>query len=148
MTADILHIGHIKFLEECSSKCDCLIVGVMTDECVKKYKKTYPILTYKERMRIVNSLDMVDTVVPQDTFEMIKNIKRYKPDIVFDSTNHDRKLTYKYARKQGCRVTKIPYSDEQSSTKIKEKIYATRLVAEANELQNIIAPNPTYKYFS
>jgi len=98
------------------------MVGVMTDKCVKEYKGKRPIMSFDERCEVVGAIRHVDCIVPQDTFEMTGNIKEYTPDIVFDSTNHDRKASYKYAKEQGCRVIKIPYLSAISSSKIKDRI--------------------------
>lgn len=112
ITADILHYGHLHFLLQCRKRCDKLVVGIMTDRCVKEYKGEYPIMSEKERELIVKSLVMVSTTVLQDTFEFPDDIcSGY--DIVFDSNQHNR---------TGADVL-IPYTEGISSTIIKEKIY-------------------------
>lgn len=95
LTADPLHIGHIKYLKECKSMCEILIVGIMTDECVEQYKGKAPIMSQKERREMVSSLRMVDRTQYQTEFEFTHDVMRcknfYKDDyIIFDSTEHDR----------------------------------------------------------
>ena len=50
MTADFLHIGHINAIKECKNHCKNLIVGVMTDECVKSYKHKKVVLNLKRNI--------------------------------------------------------------------------------------------------
>ena len=49
-TFDLFHSGHIKFLETCKSFGDYLIVGIISDENVKSYKR-YPVLKLKDRQK-------------------------------------------------------------------------------------------------
>jgi len=78
-TFDLLHIGHIDSLEH--SKClgDILIVGLNSDESVKRYKgHLRPIVPVAERARMLSSLTCVDYVVifEQDTpMELLMEIK-------------------------------------------------------------------------
>ena len=96
MTADFLHIGHIKFIQQCKKKCDKLIVGVMTDECVYKYKGHYPIMNTAQRVELVSSIKDVYKVYIQKTFAFPHHIlsTRYihgKDFIIFDTIEHNRK---------------------------------------------------------
>ena len=108
VTADILHIGHIQFLTDCKSLCDHLTVGVMSDECVKKYKGYIPIISFDQRAAVISKLEMVDHVVKQDTFDFPKTYYH----ILFDSVEHQR---------QGATVY-MSYTKGISSTIIKERI--------------------------
>lgn len=61
---DILHIGHITFLEKAKSAGDILIVMLESDEQIKKYKgDNRPFNTQEDRARILASLSMVDVVL-------------------------------------------------------------------------------------
>jgi len=80
-TFDIIHLGHIKYLEEAKSMGDELIVVVAHDNTVRK-KKHEPIMPQEVRRRIVESLKPVDKAVngrDGDIFEIEKEIK---PDII------------------------------------------------------------------
>jgi len=123
VVADILHTGHILFLENAKSF-GKLIVGVLTDEAVQE-KKPKPILSFKERVDIIRELKCVDAVVAQETYSPIENIKAIKPDILIESTSHtekDLQETYKVAKDLNIRVLKLPYYPSQSSTNIKKCI--------------------------
>ena len=116
VTADILHYGHLIFICQCRSKCDYLIVGIMTDECVKKYKKRYPLFSQIYRMVMVGNLKQVNKTIYQNDFEFDLEMlrKRHKVDIIFDSEEHkeERKGADCY----------IPYTNGISSSWIKWKI--------------------------
>ena len=80
---DILHAGHVKYLEEAKSFADILIVGLNSDDSVKRLKgKNRPINSFEDRARVLAALECVDFVVGfgEDTpYELIKAIK---PDIL------------------------------------------------------------------
>ena len=76
---DILHVGHVKYLEVAKSYGDILIVGLNADSSVQKLKgQTRPINSQNDRAYILASLESVDYVVifDEDTpYELIKLIK-------------------------------------------------------------------------
>src|SRR3990167_3688761 len=60
---DILHAGHISYLETAKSKADILVVALNTDSSVKKIKgHSRPIFALKDRQRVVAALESVDYV--------------------------------------------------------------------------------------
>lgn len=96
MTADFLHIGHIKAMKESLVYCNNLIIGLMTDECVKEYKGNFPIMDFQERKEVLESIKFIHKVVGQDSFEFPHHIIRLKEFygdqfLIFDSTEHKRK---------------------------------------------------------
>lgn len=90
MTADFLHVGHIRFLRRCKGHCDHLIVGVMSDDCVEQYKGKRPIMNERERQEILRAIEDVDSVTLQTTFEFPKQIVDDPDFVVFDSDEHRR----------------------------------------------------------
>ncbi|RBQ29856.1 D-glycero-beta-D-manno-heptose-7-phosphate kinase [Aliarcobacter vitoriensis] len=76
---DILHVGHVKYLEEAKSYGDVLILGLNADSSVRKLKgETRPINTQDDRAYILASLESVDYVVifeEETPYELIKLIK-------------------------------------------------------------------------
>jgi len=75
---DILHRGHASYLEKAKALGDTLIVGLNSDESIKKLKgNSRPINTLEDRAFVLSALESVDYVVPftQDTpYELIKKI--------------------------------------------------------------------------
>ena len=81
---DILHRGHIELFRYAKSLGDELVVGIDTDEKVKKDKGTNrPINNLQDRIYMLQSIKYIDKVVPFDTTkELDDTLKWYKPDIM------------------------------------------------------------------
>lgn len=62
---DPLHVGHVQYLENSALEADALIVGVNSDEWLKRKKGAF-FMPFEERARIVKALRCVDFVVPFD----------------------------------------------------------------------------------
>ncbi len=95
VTADFLHVGHVRFIKNCSDKCEKLVVGIMSDECVEKYKGARPVMNQYERNEIIKSLKLVHATVIQSTFEFphfIHTTKHFWGDdfVIFDCDEHKR----------------------------------------------------------
>ncbi len=89
---DILHIGHIKFLQEAKKMGDILIILLESDKRVKKIKgKNKPIFKLIERAQMLAALSFVDYIIllpymneDKDYENMIIN---FKPDIIAATSN-------------------------------------------------------------
>jgi len=80
---DILHVGHVKYLEKAKKLGDILIVGINSDNSVKKLKgDKRPINNLYDRSCVLASLNSVDFVIPFDEETPIKLIKAIVPDIL------------------------------------------------------------------
>ncbi len=124
VVADLIHIGHLKYLQACAGLCDQLIVGVLTDGATME-KKPKPIISFGERLEIVKHIKYVDVAVKQSDYSPCGNIYQLRPDVVFESTSHSDELiekTTQVAKSVGSRIIVMPYYDGQNSTRIKEKI--------------------------
>ena len=79
---DILHVGHIRFLQSIAKIADILIVCVNSDESVKRLKgEGRPIIPLAERMEILDALECVDYVVAFDEDTPCEILAKIKPDI-------------------------------------------------------------------
>ena len=98
---DILHIGHVKFLEACKKidKESKLIVVISRDSTVLKEKGKKPVMTEEERRQIVESLKPVDKAVlgyeGPDKFRIVEELK---PDIIV--LGYDQNWDEKYLKEQ------------------------------------------------
>lgn len=80
---DILHAGHVAYLQEARALGDRLVVAVNTDESVRRLKgPERPIVPLAQRMAVLEALDAVDWVVPFGTDTPRELIARVKPDIL------------------------------------------------------------------
>ncbi len=80
---DIIHAGHIKYLERAKALGDVLIVGINSDSSVKKIKgPSRPVVRQGDRAAIVAALKPVDYVSIFNDAIPIKLIKAIKPDVL------------------------------------------------------------------
>lgn len=122
--ADLLHVGHLNHLEACKKLCDKLVVGVLTDGAIME-KKEKPIISFDERLRMVQALECVDIAVSQETYSPLPNAVSMEVDTLFESTSHTPEAILSAKRKicaYGGRVIVMPYYGGQSTTEIKRKI--------------------------
>ena len=64
---DLLHAGHVLMLEEASSRCDYLLVGLQTDPSVDRPTKNAPVQSLEERLIQLKAVRYVDEVVIYET---------------------------------------------------------------------------------
>ena len=77
---DILHAGHVAYLEQARHHCDCLIVSLNTDASVKKYKDPgRPLVPQKQRARVIAALACVDYVTFHGERRMRKTLEILRP---------------------------------------------------------------------
>ncbi len=122
---EILHPGHIEILERAKSLGDILIVGINSDNSVKKIKGEKKIILSEEsRLRIISSLEMVDYVIlfDEDTPENL--IAELKPDIHVKGGDYkiNNLPEAKIVESYGGKIYIIPLLKEFSTTKIIERI--------------------------
>jgi len=123
---DLFHIGHLNILKQAKSMCDKLIVGVTTDEYVKKYKNNLPSISYSDRAEIVRSIKFVDSVIPQNDHNKFEAWEKLKFDLIF--VGDDWYNTQKWNeiesefKKVDVKVIYFPRTPVVSSTKIKNDL--------------------------
>lgn len=79
---DLLHVGHVRSLRVSRSLGDLLIVGVNSDESVRRLKGPHrPILPAAERVEILAALEDVDYLTIFDELTPVAALERLKPDI-------------------------------------------------------------------
>jgi rfaE bifunctional protein nucleotidyltransferase chain/domain len=87
---DIIHAGHVDYLEKAKQKGDYLIIGLNTDQSVSRIKgEDRPIVDEVSRSRVLAALEFVDAVVlfDEDTpYDLIKNLK---PDILVKGKDYN-----------------------------------------------------------
>ena len=91
---DILHSGHISYLEQARSFGDELYVVVACDDTVRR-KKHEPITNENMRVRLVNSLKPVDKAILGTNGDMFTVIDEIRPDIIvlgYDQTFDEKEL--------------------------------------------------------
>lgn len=80
---DILHYGHVKYLQDARSKGDYLVVAVNSDSSIKKIKaRNRPVIGQSDRLKTLAALSSVDFVVLFNEDNPLRLIKALKPDIL------------------------------------------------------------------
>ncbi len=121
---DLFHIGHLNILRNSKLACDYLIVGVTTDELSFFGKGIHPVIPFDERMAIVGSVQYVDMVVPQTSYDKFEAWNNLKFNIMF--VGDDWKGTEKWNSLEkefagfGVKIVYFPYTSHTSSTKLRE----------------------------
>ncbi|MEA3254555.1 MAG: adenylyltransferase/cytidyltransferase family protein [Candidatus Altiarchaeota archaeon] len=102
---DILHPGHIFFLEEAKKLGDELIVVVARDKTVKR-RKNNPVIPEKQRLEVVKALKPVDKALLGDEGDLFKPIQEINPDIIAlgRDQHFDEEWLVKELRKRGLRA--------------------------------------------
>jgi glycerol-3-phosphate cytidylyltransferase len=68
---DLFHIGHLNIIKRAKDLCNVLIVGVNTDELVMEYKGHNPVISFPERIAIVEAIRYVDMAVAQKSLDKL-----------------------------------------------------------------------------
>jgi FAD synthetase len=130
---DLLHLGHVKFLEEAKKaggEDAELVVVVARDRTVEETKGSKPIMPENQRRALVDSLKVVDeAVLGFKSLDIGDVIERVKPDVIalgYDQTEMETRVQ-EYVRKHGLsvkvvRVGKFESEELDSSSKIRQKI--------------------------
>ena len=122
---DILHLGHIDYLIKAKDQGDILIVGVNTDESVRKIKKAgRPITDEKSRSTIIAALHFVDAVVLFDEETPFEQIKFIQPDILVKGSDYNAEdiVGYDIVMAKGGKVVTIDFLPGYSTSAIEDKI--------------------------
>ena len=119
---DMFHIGHLNILKRAKAQCDYLIVGVSTDELVRHDKNKSPIISFDERVKIVEAIKYVDEVVPQVDKNKFSAWQKYKFDKMFVGDDWKGTSVWNGFEKQfsevGVEIVYLPHTDGISSTKL------------------------------
>jgi D-beta-D-heptose 7-phosphate kinase/D-beta-D-heptose 1-phosphate adenosyltransferase len=118
---DILHVGHVKYLQEAKSYGDVLIVGLNSDSSVRELKgPTRPVNVQEDRAYILAALESVDYVVlfsEETPHELIKNIE---PDILVKGGDYEGKSVVGAEFAKELRL--VQFVDGKSTTATIERI--------------------------
>jgi len=123
---DLIHAGHVDYLEQAKSQCDKLIVGINIDASIQKYKgNDRPIISEKHRLKTLAALESVDYVFLFDERRNAQNIQLLKPHIYFKAGDYSAsQLTSKEIVEQSDgEVRLIPIEEKISTTEIIERIH-------------------------
>ncbi len=122
---DLIHAGHIDYLTKAKTLGDVLIVGLNSDESVRRIKgDKRPILKEEERSFIVSNLKPVDYLVIFDEDTPANLIESLIPDILVKGADWelDEIIGREVVEENGGQVMAIKFANEQSTSKIIDSI--------------------------
>ncbi|MDQ4075781.1 MAG: D-glycero-beta-D-manno-heptose 1-phosphate adenylyltransferase [Chloroflexota bacterium] len=122
---DILHRGHITYLSRAKALGDVLIVGVNSDESVRRLKgESRPINTLEDRVQVLAALSCVDYVVPFGEDTPSELIRAIRPDVFVKGGDYTLEMLPEapLVTELGGEVRILPYLEDRSTTGIIERI--------------------------
>jgi D-beta-D-heptose 7-phosphate kinase/D-beta-D-heptose 1-phosphate adenosyltransferase len=122
---DILHRGHITYLNRARTLGDVLIVGVNADDTIRRLKgPSRPINTLEDRIQVLAALSCIDHLVAFDEDTPCNLIRVVRPDVFVKGGDYTRERLPEapLVEEHGGRVQILPYLHDRSTTGIIEKI--------------------------
>ncbi len=122
---DLLHSGHVSYLEHARRTADFLIVGVNSDRSVRALKGAgRPVNSEQDRQRVLAALGCVDFVVLFDEDTPHRLITTLMPDVLVKGADwsEDEIVGATEVKAAGGRVVRVPFTHQCSTTALIEKI--------------------------
>ena len=127
---DLLHRGHVRYLEEARDWGDILVVAVNSDHSVRQIKgPSRPILNQEERSEVLAALHCVDVVIIFEEPDPLAVIEQIRPDVLVKGADWSRNqiIGADFVESIGGRVVQVPFLKGASTTGIIERIVANCL---------------------
>jgi len=122
---DILHRGHVEYLEKAKKYADILVLGLNSDSSVRRLKgEPRPYVNEADRAYILSRLEAVDIVCLFDQDTPLELLKRVKPDFLIKGGDYklDQIVGRELVESHGGQVLTIPFIEGKSSTSIIDQI--------------------------
>ncbi|MEA5428102.1 MULTISPECIES: D-glycero-beta-D-manno-heptose 1-phosphate adenylyltransferase [Arcicella] len=122
---DIVHLGHIDYLEKARNLGDKLILGLNTDASVKRLKgETRPVVNEYARSRMMAAFEFIDAVILFDEPTPLEVIQEIQPDILVKGDDYvvETIVGADFVMGKGGEVKTIPLVKGYSTTSLIEKI--------------------------
>ena len=122
---DILHIGHIEYLREAKKLGDILVIGLNSDDSVKRLKGAdRPVNCLRDREEMLSALGFVDYVIPFEEDTPLRLIEEIIPDVLVKGGDYhvENIVGAEVVRRNGGTVKVIPYVPGHSTSATIEKI--------------------------
>ena len=122
---DILHRGHVEYLSKAADLGDILIIGLNTDDSVRRLKgQSRPVNDEKARAVVLAALEFVDAIMFFEEDTPYNLIKRVQPDVLVKGKDYKAEdiVGYDIVTAKGGKVETIELVDGFSTTSILERI--------------------------
>lgn len=121
---DLLHVGHVRYLQQAKSLGNFLVIGVNSDASVKRLKgPTRPVQSEGDRAEILSALGAVDAVVIFDEETPYELIKALQPDVLVKGGDWpvDKIVGHDIVLAKGGEVRSLQFVEGRSTTEIIRK---------------------------
>lgn len=125
---DILHVGHLRYLQEARSLGNMLVVGLNSDQSVRRLKgPTRPIQNEKDRAELLLGLECVDAVVIFDEDTPLRLIEQVRPDVLVKGGDWEvsQIVGSDFVQSYGGQVKSLPFHPGRSTSSIVDKVRRT-----------------------
>ncbi len=122
---DILHVGHVRYLNAAKALGEVLVVGLNSDASVRRIKGAHrPINAEQDRAEILAALACVDYITVFEEPDPLAVIQAVAPDVLVKGADWEvsRIVGADFVRGYGGRVVRIPVVEGVSTTRLIEKI--------------------------
>ena len=152
MIGDIMHPGLINIINE-GAKYGDVMIGLFTDKAIATHKRL-PYLTYEQRKNVIENIKGVSSIVPQDEWNYVPNLLKYKPDYIIHGDDwqqgpdkYIRDEVFKVMEKLGGKVIEIPYTKGISASALKEEIDSLGVTPQQRlaSLRRLISAKPVVR---
>ena len=120
---DLIHVGHVRYLEAAKALGDVLVVAVNTENSIRPGREV-PINSFEERIEVIAALDAVDYAVPLDAILPNDLIELIRPDIQAKGTDYtlDQMPEREVVERSGGRIEFVGDDKTHSSTELRRKL--------------------------
>jgi D-beta-D-heptose 7-phosphate kinase/D-beta-D-heptose 1-phosphate adenosyltransferase len=124
---DVLHAGHVQYLQEAKAQADLLVVGLNSDSSVRALKGDgRPVNTVEARALVLSALEAVDYLTVFDDVTPLELIRAVRPDVLVKGSDYRREdvVGADYVESYGGRVHLAPLRHGFSTTQLLKKLTA------------------------
>lgn len=129
---DILHLGHIKSLEEARQQGDALVVLLNSDDSVRKYKgPNHPVNSEKERAEVLSAIGHIDYIVNFAEINPQEILKKIKPDIYCNGPDWGKNCVERnVVEENGGRIHILKWQQGFSTSNLIQKISGNNFISD------------------
>lgn len=122
---DILHVGHVRYLRAARQLGDRLVVGLNTDESVRRIKgRGRPVNTLTDRAEILAALPFVTYLVAFDTDSVEPLVRAVRPDVLVKGGDYkpSQVVGHRFVRAYGGEVVVLEHAEGRSTTQTLKRL--------------------------
>lgn len=127
MSADLVHPGHLNVIAR-ARELGQVTIGLLTDAAIASYKRL-PHMTYEQRRLVIENIQGVARVVPQETLDYEPNLRAYRPDYVVHGDDwktgvqaRTRQRVIEVLAEWGGELVEVAYTEGISSTALNQSL--------------------------